>query len=573
MLRRAQAWDVSSRWLIRFSLLLLVSALMTQPTNAQNSSESKLNLWPEAEAESQDNSLPAPNQHLIPIAEPVTPDTSSEQIDIQHNQGLISLMVRDASLRQVVSLIAETQKLNIVFASPGDERITASFDQVPWQQALDSLLAATGYAWNDDNGILFISQVENASQLNPRAGGRRVRVFELDFAMATDVHQTVEGLLSPAGKSWVMESSADNNLQTREVIAVVDYPAHLEQIADYICQADQPPRQVLIEANILQVQLQDDCRSGIRWEQLGGTTNNQLNFGFLSPGVFDPGSDINDPGASNTTFLTIDTPRLNSLLEALKTTTDAKTLASPKVLAVSGQQSRIQIGEKLGYRVTTTTQTSSLESVEFLDVGVVLSVTPRITRDGRVLMQVKPEVSTGQVVDDLPEEQTTEVETDLLLANGQGMVIGGLIQEEDRNVQNKVPWLGDLPYVGILFQKREIVKERSEIIVTLVPHLLPYTPIKEAQNAHELMRTQEPLTYGPLNRYPRPYEPQLPDTFTNPRVVCPWCHKVHHCECHADNGPGTPMPLPTPSEEPALHFPPSSLPYEQQAFESETSLR
>ena len=227
---------------------------------------------------------------------------------------------------------------------------------------------------------------------------------------------------------------------------------------------------------------------------------------------------------------------LNGLIELLQNTTDAKTLASPRLLVVSGQQAHIQIGGQLGYRITTTTQTSSLESIEFLDVGVVLTVRPRITRDGRVLMRIKPKVSTGQVSPDtgLPSEETTEVETDILLGNGQGMVIGGLIQEQDSIVQSKIPWLGDLPYVGLLFQKRTQIKSRSEIIVTLIPHIQPYTPAVAACSAQEVMRTQQPLFTGPLNRAFRPYEPRLYDSLTNPRRPCVALHAHHYSQVQSE---------------------------------------
>ena len=430
---------------------------------------------------------------------------------VEDYHGQISLMVRDAPLRQVVSLIAETQKLNLVFATPAETRITASFDRVPWEQVLDSLLSASGHTWTTSNGVITVTSIESAGLLAPGAGGRHVEVFELDFASAVDVDQTVKGLLSPAGKSWIMETSSADNRRTRELIAVVDFPANLQQIADYICQADQPPRQVLIEANILQIDLSSDCRSGINLQALStSVSGNTLEF--------DPVGLANS-AASPAFFLEATGGSVTTLVELLQTTTDAKTLASPKVLTVSGQLARMQVGEKLGFRVVTTTQTSTLEEVQFLDVGVVLVVTPRVTRDGRVLMRIKPEVSTGQVSAEtgLPSEETTEVETDIMLCDGQGMVIGGLIQEADSNIQSKLPWLGDLPYVGILFQRRQVVKSRSEIIVTLVPHIQPYTPIVETREIHNLQRTYDPLVVGPLNRYYRPYEARLPDTFTNPR--------------------------------------------------------
>ena len=150
------------------------------------------------------------------------------------------------------------------------------------------------------------------------------------------------------------------------------------------------------------------------------------------------------------------------MIELLQTTTDAKTLGSPKLLVLNEQEARLQVGEHLGFKVTTTTETSTIESVQFLDVGVVLRIMPRITRDGRVLLHVKPEVSKGAVNPEtgLPERQTTELETDVMLNDGQGMIIGGLIKENDSVTQSKVPYLGNVKGVGWLFRRSEVTKER-----------------------------------------------------------------------------------------------------------------
>ena len=144
-----------------------------------------------------------------------------------------------------------------------------------------------------------------------------------------------------------------------------------------------------------------------------------------------PGSPIRS--APQAFLATLDGGDLGGVIELLETTTDAKTLGSPKLLVLNEQEARLQVGEHLGFKVTTTTETSTLESVQFLDVGVVLRITPRITRDGRVLLHVKPEVSKGAVNPEtgLPESQTAELETDVMLNDGQGMVIGGLIKEND----------------------------------------------------------------------------------------------------------------------------------------------
>ena len=149
-----------------------------------------------------------------------------------------------------------------------------------------------------------------------------------------------------------------------------------------------------------------------------------------------------------------------------------------------------------------------------MDLGVVLTVTPVIGRDGQILMTVKPEISSGRInpATGVPDAETTDVETTVLLPNGQGMVIGGLIQEENSDQQSKIPYVGDIPLFGRLFQRRVKVKERSEIIITLLPRIVPYCdPLAQAVHSAEVHRSAAPLTYGPLNEVDRRrFEPSLP---------------------------------------------------------------
>jgi type IV pilus assembly protein PilQ len=158
------------------------------------------------------------------------------------------------------------------------------------------------------------------------------------------------------------------------------------------------------------------------------------------------------------------------------------------------------------------TQTSTIEDVQFLETGVVLSVTPTISRDDRILMEVKPEVSKGEIDPDtkLPEEETREVETSVLLDNHQGMIIGGLIDEKDRTEIQKLPWLGDVKYIGKFFQHRKVTRSRTEIILALIPHIVEPS-VRDDRSLIQYERTQTPLFHGTLQRTCRPWEPRLPD--------------------------------------------------------------
>ena len=248
-----------------------------------------------------------------------------------------------------------------------------------------------------------------------------------------------------------------------------------------------------------------------------------VNFEYLLSGDVTLGAARITPNIPTPTnpffFAEIDGTRLDALITMLETTFDGKTLATPRVMVVNGQNAKIQVGQQLGFAVATVTQTSTIQDVRYLDTGIVLQVTPTISRDNRILLQVKPKVSSGEINVDtlLPEETTREVETSVMLDNHQGMIIGGLIQEDDLVSIRKMPWLGDVKYVGKLFQRRETTRRRTEVIVALIPHIVdpcqdghcsPHDPLKDQI---EWERTENRLFNGPLNRECRPWEARLPD--------------------------------------------------------------
>lgn len=448
---------------------------------------------------------PPGNPWKIPLANSVSPD----RLEIQEADGLVSLTVRDVPLNRVLMALGQREKLNIVCSDNATAPVSVALDRVPLEVALTSIVSVAGCSWTRQNGIIYVTNVSTTTKLPADLQGRQVRVFRLDFASASDMDTAVKGLLSPVGRSFITQSRPTDNRKTQEIVVVEDLPAYVRVIEQYVRQVDRPPRQVLIEAHVLAVNLQRDQNTGVNFQvlidQLGKAGGFQVT-GFANP------------KAAQAFFFSVDRGDLKMLLEALATQTDAKTLASPKVLVVNGQEAKIQIGQQLGFRVTTTTETSTLQNVNFLDVGVILKVTPRVTSDGQVLMQVKPEVSKGQVnpLTGLPESDTTAVESSVMLPDGQGMVIGGLIQEKDTEMQQKVPILGDLWLIGRVFQRQEIKKERQEIIIALVPRIVPSPLACDDRHAGEVLHSQTPLFEGPLNRVERPWEPKLPDAVENP---------------------------------------------------------
>jgi type II secretory pathway component GspD/PulD (secretin) len=436
---------------------------------------------------------------------PLAGSQSGDGIQLSQNRdGRITLKVRDVSLSKILALLAQAQGLNIVASNDIDAMISITLNDVPIEEALTAILSVANYTWVERNGIILITSLTESANLPAGVQGRQIQVFELDFASARVVSEAITGFLSPIGKVTISESDPLDNRMTRELVVVEDLPESLARIAAYICQVDRPPRQVLIEAHVLQVNLDDTNRQGVNIDGIVRLCDVDLTLkttGFANE------------AAPQAFLATLEGGDLGHVIELLQTTTDSKSLGSPKLLVLNEQEARLQVGEQLGFKVTTTTETSTLESVQFLDVGVVLSIIPRITRDGRVLLSVKPEVSSGQVNPEtgLPEEETTELETDIMLNDGQGMIIGGLIKETDSVTQSKIPYLGDVKGLGWFFRHSEVTKERVEIIVALVPRIQPYNPEYQAFEQGELVKAGVPLLQGPLNRTYRPWDPVLPD--------------------------------------------------------------
>ena len=457
---------------------------------------------------------PGETARHIQFEPPETPPTQTprpEQMPVPEPEMLTPVRLRcdGVDVRKALEMLSNEASVSILVAPGVTGLVTANLQGLSFDEALDAILKLCNLVAHRENNLILVYPLAEAPQST-----RSLRAFPLDYVSAPDAILGVQGLLSPTGQAFLTQSSPEDNRRMQDVIVVDDLPEYLFRIEQYVAQIDRPPRQVLIEVHVLEVELEDDRRHGVNFEHVMNIMGNAARVRLRG---------LADPLAAQAFFLNLDGANLDALIECLKTTTDAKTLASPKVLVLNGQKARIQIGEQLGYRVMTATETTSMEDVKFLELGVVLDVTPHISRDNQVVLRVKPKVSGGQINSDrLPEEETTEVETDVLLMDGQGMVIGGLIQETDSNVQSKIPLLGDIWLIGRLFQRRELEKRRNEIIITLIPRVLPYLPEYELQDQLETTRAATPLLHGPLCRFPRPWEPSLPDTECRLRDLRCW---------------------------------------------------
>ncbi|MBI4395835.1 MAG: type IV pilus secretin PilQ [Elusimicrobia bacterium] len=412
----------------------------------------------------------------------------------------------EADVRDVIRVLSEMSGINIIHASDIRGFVSIHLDQVPFDEAFNTILAMQGLvAQQMGENVLRILTPEALNADRARSVVT-YKTFTLNYARATEVVTHLSAVrISPNAKASVDERT--------NAIIVTDTPEGLAAAERLIAELDKKPLQVMIEAKMVEVILSDNLDIGIRWEYsninqdnkgpqiLGiretkagteapagaigfvGTRNNPLT-GTLeetvtrSAGPLERGTGLALPGSRQEAAISFgfinNTDLLTATLNALAQRGQTKILSSPKVVTVNNQAARIQVGSKIPFSVTNVTGTGVVtQSFQFVDVGILLSVTPTINADNRIRVKVKPEVSfPGSVGPAGPEINTRNAETEVIIRDGETLVIGGLIDEQMRETAQKVPLLGDIPVLGVFFRSTSDSKRRNELLVFVTPRIV-----------------------------------------------------------------------------------------------------
>ncbi len=372
------------------------------------------------------------------------------------------LRFKDADLTDVIRMLSEMSGYNIVVGSDVSGKVTFELRNVTARDALEAALKINGYGIEKMGEIMFVrpfSKIEGKDQpsyvsVPPRLVTKSYKVTYIDV---TEVASTLKENISKYGK---ITANKSNN-----IIVVEDIEEYVNRVETVIKNLDVVPKQVLIEARMLEIRLSNETQLGVDWKQVfkGGDASFDVqgaNFS-IPPSAGTPGL-----------FFNVITPHFEMFLDALQQKGDLKTLATPKLLTLDNKEAEIIIGGRLGYRVTTTINQVTTESVEFLDIGTMLKLTPRISDDGNILLSIHPEVSDGEIIQGLPSETTTEVTTKVLVRDGESIFIGGLIRDRKEKSVKQIPLLGSIPILGHLFKRSTDIVSRSETIIVITPHIV-----------------------------------------------------------------------------------------------------
>lgn len=415
---------------------------------------------------------------------------SREQVEEQKAQfkytgEKLSLNFQDIEVRKVLEIIADFTDLNLVASDTVAGNITLRLDNVPWDQALELVLKSKGLDKRQAGNILLVAPAAEIAERERQELESRKQLQELEplvtefitvrYAKATDILSLITGgggasteggqqalttVLSSRGTAVVDE-------RTNSII-LTDISANIQGIKSLIEKVDVPVRQVMIEARI--VSASDNFRK-------------ELGFSFTGTVAADAaldraGGDINisvpttsaATGTFGVTYLPGDL-NLNLEITALENSGYGEVISQPRVLTGDKQTARIESGQQVPF---TSSDGDSVSTV-FQDAVLSLEVTPQITPDGRIIMELqinRDSLDTDTVTASGSPINVTQLTTTALVGDGDTIVLGGIFEQTKSVAENKVPLLGDIPLVGRLFRNNVDVDDRSELLIFITPRIL-----------------------------------------------------------------------------------------------------
>ena len=383
----------------------------------------------------------------------------------------------DLDIRQALSALAQDQEVNVVMAPEVTGKISVYLSQVTLEEAIRSIALAGGFTYRKEGGSFYIYKPKLIA--DPQAGRLQIRVFQMRFAAIDKVQEILSAI--PGMRTIRLHEPS-------KTIIVEDTPENIAKIETLLRSWDVVPRQVLIEARIMQVDLKNDMSLGVDWQKILGDLTIGTT-GFVGTGMGLTGRLVTASGTRD---------QFTAALIALQTKTRVNTLSTPKILALHGKPSRVQVGGRQGYKTSTVTLGVVTETVNFLDTGTILDIIPYIDNAGNVLLDVKPQINSVTFdATNTPNQKTTTVSTSMLAKNGQTIFIGGLIEDTKSGIQNAVPCLGSIPGLGWLFGNMSDSIGKSELIVLITPQIVdlerPGTEGQEKTRQMEERLKKEPL--------------------------------------------------------------------------------
>lgn len=424
--------------------------------------------------------------------------------------GNITIDFKDADVKTVLRVLSEKSGVNIVAGRDVEGYITIRLSNVYWEMALDIICKNYGYAYEKDENIIRVTTLENLKQEE-----LTTEVFALNYAKANEVAEAIKEMLTERGKDKIKYDERTN------VLIVTDIPTNLYKIRQVIQKLDAKTPQVLIEAKIIETTLDDDENLGINWSVKFGATGTARPWAFpfetagsralgkfelgdflpvgkgaATGGVDNQGVVPSDDFHSTTlssvplaatsqfTMGTLNFSEFGAILEYLKSRRDTEIISNPRVSTLNNKPASILVGTIIAIPIferNPDTGTIEITGYSEKELGIKLSVTPHINDVGDIVVDLKPEVSDLLGYDTLdaargitaPRYSVRQAVTQVMVQDGQTIMIGGLIKENNVEYEKKVPFLGDIPAIGKWwFTKTEEAIDKTELIIFMTVRII-----------------------------------------------------------------------------------------------------
>lgn len=429
-------------------------------------------------------------------------DTVSGDMAIEPNQAQVAFsddgcvikfiaFQKESNIRDGLRLLAALCRKNIIPSAGVDGPLTISrLYNVTFEEALNAVLGY-GFRFEQDGDFVRVYTADEYRKIKDDPERMEYKVITLYYITAEEAGKLIRPVLSAAAQlttttpaesdlssggstTTLSGGGGGDKLAINDMIVLFDYPENIEKAEAVIKELDIRPKQVLIEAAIMAARLNEDMEFGVDWNLLGGVAVNA--FPTFLGGQGSPIQTTGFAATPGTSGLTVgfSSDNVQAILTALEEVTDTTLLANPKILAVNKQEGSVLIGKKIGYQDTSTvTQTSTTTSVSFLETGTRLVFRPYIGDDGYIRMDIYPKDSDGLLkTNDIPDETTTELRTNVIVRDGETVVIGGLFRDVITTSRSQVPLLGSLPLLGAAFRGTVDSTSREEVIILLTPHII-----------------------------------------------------------------------------------------------------
>ncbi|ENU56628.1 Type IV pilus biogenesis protein PilQ [Acinetobacter guillouiae MSP4-18] len=463
----------------------------------------------------------AENKLTVSLKRPVENKVNRPSSSQSYTGKKISLDFQDIEVRRVLQLLADFTSINMVAADSVQGNITLRLKDVPWDQALDIILKTKNLDKRRNGSVIWIAPVTElikAEEDEAKAIAQSVKLapiqteyIQLSYAKVAEVLKLLQDSRNPKGAqannttntdSLALESllslrgSAVADTRTNTLI-INDTANNIDKIRKMIDLVDISVKQVMVEARIVRATTDFTKEMGVKWGILsqGINKNNDLLVGGSDKTLWDlrtPDDDgkytitrpdnlnvdlgVTTAGASKIAFglISMSDFMLDLELSALQSDGYGEVISTPKVMTADKQKAKVSSGQEIPYQTTSTAGGAATATTEFKDALLSLDVTPSITPDGKVQMQLNiTSDSRGGVA---PNGEIilnkNEINTNVLVDNGETVVLGGIFEQETTSSQTKVPFLGDIPYLGRLFRKDVKSDNKRELLIFVTPRIV-----------------------------------------------------------------------------------------------------